>query len=80
MTAANTGADPLTSAHMRNWMECVRARKDPNAPVDAGYGHAIALIMSNAACRTGMKASFDPVKRQVMVDGKPWTGYKSTAG
>ena len=78
-TAANTGGDPLTSAHMLNWMECVRARKDPNASVDAGYGHAIALIMANAACRTGMKASFDPAKRQVVVDGKVWTGYKSTA-
>ena len=77
-TAANTGGDPLTSAHMLNWMECVRARKDPNASVDAGYGHAIALIMANAACRTGMKAAFDPAKRQVVVDGKVWTGYKST--
>ena len=79
-TAANTGSDPLTSLHMRNWMECVRARKDPNASVDAGYGHAIALIMANAACRTGMKATFDPASRQVVVGGKVWTGYKSTHG
>ena len=78
-TAANTGGDKLTSAHMRNWMECVRARKDPNASVDAGYGHAVALIMSNAACRMGMKATFDPVSRQVMVGGKPFVGYKSLA-
>jgi len=78
-TAANTGGDPLTNAHMRNWMECVRARKDPNASVDAGYGHTVALIMSNAACRTGMRAAFDPQARQVVVDGKVWTGYKSTA-
>ena len=77
-TAANTGGDPMTSAHMLNWMESVRARKDPNASVDAGYGHSVALIMSNAACRTGMKAAFDPKKRQVTVDGKVWTGYKST--
>ena len=78
-TAANTGGDPLTSAHMRNWMECVRERKNPNASVEAGYGHAIALIMSNAACRTGMKATFDPQTRQVMVAGKPFIGYKSLA-
>ena len=78
VTAANTGGDSLTSAHMRNWMECVRARKDPNAPIEAGYSHAIALIMSNAALRTGMKATFDPETRQVMAGGKPWTGYKST--
>ncbi|MBQ4199982.1 MAG: Gfo/Idh/MocA family oxidoreductase [Kiritimatiellae bacterium] len=79
-TAANTGGDKLTSAHMRNWMKCVRARKDPNASVDAGYGHAIALIMANAASRTGMKATFCTKTRQVMVDGKPFVGYSSTAG
>jgi hypothetical protein len=64
---------------MRNWMECVRARRDPNASVDAGYSHAIALIMSNAAARTGMRATFDPALRQVMVGGKPFVGYKSIA-
>ena len=79
VTSANTGGDSLTSAHMRNWMECVRDRKDPHAPVEAGYSHAIALIMSNAALRTGMRATFDEKTRQVFAGGKPWTGYKSTA-
>ena len=79
VTSANTGADPLTSAHMRNWMECVRARKNPNAPIEAGYSHAIALIMANASARTGCKATFCPEKRQVMVNGKPFIGYESTA-
>ena len=76
-TAANTGADKLTSAHMYNWMKCIKDRKNPNAPVEAGYGHTIALVMSNAACRTGKKATFDEKTRQVMVDGKPWIGYKA---
>ena len=79
VTSANTGGDALTSAHMRNWMECVRARKDPHAPVEAGYSHAVALIMSNAALRTGMRATFDEKKRQVLAGGEPWVGYKSTA-
>lgn len=79
VTSANTGADPLTNAHMRNWMECVRARRNPNAPIEAGYSHAIALIMANAAARTGMKATFCPEKRQVMVGGKPFVGYATTA-
>ena len=78
VTSANTGGDSLTSAHVRNWMECVRSRKDPNAPVEAGYSHAIALIMSNAALRTGMRATFDPEDRVVLAGGKPWTGYRST--
>ena len=68
--SANTGGDALTSAHMRNWMECVRSRKSPNAPVEAGYNHSIACIMTNAAVRTGGKATFDEKTQQVMVNGK----------
>lgn len=67
---ANTGGDQLTSAHVRNWMECIRSRKKPNAPVEAGYNHSIATIMTNAAVRTGSKATFDEAKQEVMVNGK----------
>jgi predicted dehydrogenase len=68
--SANTGADRLTSAHMRNFMECVRSRKQPNAPVEAGYYHSIATIMTNAAARTGAKVTFDEKRQEVMADGK----------
>ena len=77
-TAANTGGDSLTRAHMRNWMECVRSRQNPNAPVEAGYWHTVSLIMANAAMRTGLVGTFDPVKREVLAGGKVFTGYKST--
>ena len=70
VASANTGADNLTSSHMRNWMECVRDRKEPNAPVEAGYSHAIACIMTTAASHTGMKATFDEATQEVMVGGK----------
>jgi hypothetical protein len=70
VASANTGGDPLTSAHMRNWMECVRSRKQPNAPIEAGYAHSIASIMTNAAVRTGMKATFDTSTQEVMAGGK----------
>lgn len=68
--SANTGGDKLTSAHMRNWMECIRSREQTNAPVEAGYYHSIANIMTNAAARTGKKAIFDERTQEVMVDGK----------
>jgi len=74
-TAANTGAGGMEVAHMRNWMECVRSRKQPNAPIEAGYSHAVALIMSNASLQTGMKATFDKKRRQVMAGGKVFRGY-----
>ncbi len=67
---ANTGGDKLTSNHVRNWMECVRSRKQPNAPVDAGYSHSIATIMTTASAHTGGKAIFDEKTQEVMVNGK----------
>ena len=69
-TSANTGGDPMTTAHMRNWMECVRDRKKPNADVVAGYNHAIACIMCTASLRTGEKATFDEKTQEVMAGGK----------
>lgn len=69
---ANTGSDELTANHIKNWMDCVRSRKQPNAPIEAGYQHSIATIMSNAAYRTGLKVTFDEKKQEVLAGGKPF--------
>jgi hypothetical protein len=66
-TGANTGGDPMTSLHMRNWMECVRSRKAPNASVKAGYNHSVANIMTRTAMETGKKVTFDDTKQDVVV-------------
>ena len=71
-TEANTGRDPMTSANMRNWMECVRSRKTPNASIEAGYNHSVALCMNIAAIQTGQKVTFNDKTQQVMVGGKPY--------
>lgn len=70
VASANTGGDVLTSNHVRNWMECVRSRKQPHAPVEAGYSHSIATIMTNAAVHTGQKVTFDEQTQEVMAGGK----------
>ena len=70
VAAANTGGDRLTSNHVRNWMESVRSRKQPHAPVEVGYNHSIACIMTTAAAHTGLKATFDEKTQEVMVGGK----------
>jgi predicted dehydrogenase len=67
---ANTGGDELTTAHVKNWMECIRSRQQTNAPVEAGYYHSIATIMTNAAARTGEKVTFDEKTQEVMAGGK----------
>jgi predicted dehydrogenase len=74
-TDANTGGDELTFNHVKNWMECVRSRKQPNAPIEAGYQHSIATIMSNAAYQTGLKVTFDAKKQEVLAGGKPFRGW-----
>jgi len=73
-TAAGPRGDPQTNANMRNWMECVRSRKTPNASIRAGYSHSIALCMNVAAIQTGQKVTFDEKTQQVMVGGKPYAG------
>jgi len=70
VTSADTGADSSTVLNVLNWMECVRSRKTPNAPVEAGYNHSIANIMTTAALRTGEFVTFDQKKQEVLAGGK----------
>lgn len=65
-TNANTGVDNMTSAHVRNWMECVRNRKEPNAPVQAGYNHSVANLMTVKALQTGKRITFDKKKQEIV--------------
>jgi predicted dehydrogenase len=43
--------DAKTQDHMANWVDCVRSRKTPNAPVEIGYRSAVAAHMANIAYR-----------------------------
>jgi predicted dehydrogenase len=50
------GADFYTNPdgemlHLINWVECVRSRKTPNAPAEAGVGAASAAHLANLALR-----------------------------
>jgi predicted dehydrogenase len=69
VTEANTSVDGMSSAHMRNWMECIRSRKTPNADIVAGYDHSVANVMTTAALHTGLRVTFDDVTQEVMAGG-----------
>ncbi len=45
--------------HLANWVECVRSRKKPIAPVEAGVSAAAAAHLANAALRNGGKATWN---------------------
>lgn len=66
-TAANTGTDDATFSHMRNWMECVRSRKTPNADIHAAYNHSVALNMTIAAMHSGKRVTFNDAKQEVII-------------
>jgi predicted dehydrogenase len=66
-TGASTGGDTDTTANVRNWMECLRSRKTPNANIEAGYSHSVALCMTIAAIQTGKRVTFDDAKQEVVV-------------
>ena len=44
--------------HLTNWVECVRSRKTPAAPVEAGVSAAAAAHLANQALRTGQTATW----------------------
>lgn len=58
---------PGTLHHMANWLDCVRRRapQDLYAPVEAGYGHSIACIMSADALWSGRRMRFDPERHEI---------------
>jgi predicted dehydrogenase len=51
--------------HIRNFMECIRTRKDPNAPVEAGQATNILLCITMDSLRAGRRLKWNSQKRQV---------------
>jgi hypothetical protein len=47
-----------TASHIRNFLECVRSRKDPNATVEIGQSTATVLCMAMDSLRTGTRVSY----------------------
>jgi predicted dehydrogenase len=58
---------PATRAHIRNFLECVRTRNEPNCPVEEGVKTTIALSLATAALRSGKRAKWDAATRRVVV-------------
>ena len=51
--------------HFLNWLQCVRSGATPNASIDAGYQHAVAVIMAMMSYETGHKTIYDQAKRKI---------------
>jgi len=54
--------------HMLNFFDCVRTRKQPNAPVEIGYKSAIAVHMANLAYREKRRITLDDAMAAKVMD------------
>jgi predicted dehydrogenase len=55
-------SDTKDQNHMANWIDCIRSRKTPNAPVEIGYRSAIAAHMANLAYRQKQRVTLEAAK------------------
>jgi predicted dehydrogenase len=70
--------------HMRNFLECVRDRRDPVAPAEAGHRSNTVCLLAHIAMRLGRKLRWDPGAERFLNDDEangwldsprrePWT-------
>jgi len=51
--------------HMLNWLQCLRTRETPHAPIETGYNHSVAALMAMRAMDTGRRQVFDRSTREI---------------
>ena len=56
--------------HMKNFLEAVRSRQDPAAPVEVGHRSNSICIMTHIAMKLGRKLAWDPVKETFAGDAE----------
>jgi predicted dehydrogenase len=51
--------DTATDAHIQNFLECVRTRKEPNATVEKGFQAALVIHLANLSLQTGRRIKWN---------------------
>ena len=52
--------------HFLNWLQCIRNNKTPVAPIEAGYQHAVAVLMAMKSYETGKKTIYNHKERKIL--------------
>jgi predicted dehydrogenase len=60
------GNDPLTQAHVNNFLDCVKTRKRPNGDVLIGARSAQASHLGNISYMQKRRIDFDPVREEIL--------------
>ena len=51
--------------HFLNWLQCMRDGKTPHASIDAGFQHAVAVLMAVRSYETGRRIVYDRKSRTI---------------
>ena len=54
-----------TNAHVENFLNCVRTRTPPNAPVEKGFQAVLVTLLANQSLRQGRRIRWNARTRQV---------------
>ena len=52
--------------HFLDWLQCIRNGGTPNAPIEAGFQHAVAVLMAAKSLETGRKTIYDIKNRKIL--------------
>ncbi len=74
----------VSTNHMKNFLECMRSRKDPITPVEVGHRSNTVCVLTHIAMKLGRKLNWDPQAERFVNDDeanrwldfphrKPWT-------
>jgi predicted dehydrogenase len=65
-TSGNGSKDYV--AHARNFLDCIRSRKQPIADIESAHQVATTCHLANISLRTGRKITWDAAKEQIVGD------------
>jgi predicted dehydrogenase len=56
--------------HVRNFLDCVKSRKQPRSDLESGHRVATACHLANISLRLGRKLRWDPAKEAILADAE----------
>lgn len=54
--------------HARNFLDCMRSRKEPNCPIEEGHRSSSTTLLANVALRVGRAVQWDGAKEEAVGD------------
>ena len=64
------GGGTVARPHLENWLECIRTRGTPNAPVEAGHRTVTICHLANLARELNRPLEWNPTTEQFVDDDK----------